>query len=498
MIKIKSTHWLSIVGLILGLNSAILIIILFIISSVFSDTGTYIGIYIYMILPLFLILGIILYVIGLLIKISRRRKSLPETEKFPLLDLNNKKHRRRLIWVSIATFIFVIASGVGNYQAFHYSESVEFCGTLCHQVMEPEYTAYLNSPHARVKCVECHVGEGADWYVKSKISGLYQVYAVLFDKYPRPIPTPIESLRPARETCEKCHWPQKFYATKIRNQVGFLADSINTEWHISLLMKVGPENSAFGLAEGIHWHINQDIKIEYVAPNKDREIIPWVKYTNIKTGEFKIFEDEENKLDQSALDTLPVRIMDCIDCHNRPSHSFKSAPVYVNNLMLIDLISPEIPYIKKAAMESLKFTFPSVDNAMKSIEDSIINFYKNNYPELHEKYKSPINSAITSIKKGYRMNTFPYMKASSADYSNHIGHLETEGCFRCHNDRHISDKGEKISKDCDLCHTIIGQGPGKNRKFVSISEKMEFIHPIDIDDAWKEYSCSECHKVLYP
>ena len=364
--------------------------------------------------------------------------------------------------------------------------------------MEPEYVTYLNSPHARVKCVECHVGEGADWYLKSKMSGLYQVYAVAFDKFPRPILTPVKNLRPARETCEKCHWPQKFYATKIRSQVGYLADSSNTEWHISLLMKIGPKNSAFGLKEGIHWHINKDIKIEYVATTDDREAIPWVRYTDLKSGEFTIFQDSNAVLDQKALDTLEIRTMDCIDCHNRPSHSYKSSPVYVNKLMLLGNVSPEIPFIKKAAMESLKNPFSTLELAMSSIQDTILSFYKNNYPEIFEQYKSQIKTSIESIKAEYKLNNFPFMKASSSNYANHIGHLETNGCFRCHSDTHISSKGEKISKDCNLCHTIIGQGPGKNITYVPENQTLEFVHPVNIDDAWKEYFCSECHNVLYP
>jgi nitrate/TMAO reductase-like tetraheme cytochrome c subunit len=498
MKRFKSIHWLSILGLIFGVNSALLIIILYIIASVFLESSTYIGIYIYMILPLLLIFSILLFIIGSLFNIRRKRKIAPEDQKLPILDLNNKKHRRRLVIISLGTFIFIIVSAVGNYQAFHYTESVEFCGKLCHQVMEPEYTTYLNSPHARVKCVECHVGEGADWYVKSKISGLYQVYAVLFNKFPQPIPTPIESLRPARETCEKCHWPQKFYATKVRNQVSYLSDSLNPEWHISLLMKIGPSNSDFGLKEGIHWHINQDVKIEYVSTSKDREEIPWVKYTNLKTGEFKIFQDTTVVLSKKTLDSLKVRTMDCIDCHNRPSHSYKSAPVFVNSLMLLNEVSPKVPFIKKAAMESLKNPFPTVEVAMRSIKDSILNFYKNNHPEIYQKYPNEINSAISSIQKGYKMNNFPFMKASSSDYPNHIGHLETKGCFRCHSNTHISSKGEKITRDCNLCHTIIGQGPANNTKYVSLQDSLEFIHPKDIEDAWKEYFCSECHNVLYP
>ncbi len=202
--------------------------------------------------------------------------------------------------------------------------------------------------------------------------------------------------------------------------------------------------------------------------------------------------------DQNVLDSLPVRTMDCIDCHNRPSHSYKSAPVYVNKLMLLQDVSPKVPFIKQAAMESLKNPFPSVENAMISIEDSITNFYKNNYPAIYAQFKSQINKSIKSIQAEYKLNDFPFMKASSADYANHIGHLETNGCFRCHSDNHTTDKGEKISKDCNLCHTIIGQGVVNNINYVSTNEALEFVHPVEIEDAWKEYFWSECHQVLYP
>ncbi len=99
--------------------------------------------------------------------------------------------------------------------------------------MEPEHTAYQNSPHARVKCVDCHVGSGAGWYVRSKLSGAYQVYAVLANVYPRPIPTPIKNLRPARETCEQCHWPSHFSGQKEVINTYFKSDEQNTRWTIA-------------------------------------------------------------------------------------------------------------------------------------------------------------------------------------------------------------------------------------------------------------------------
>ncbi len=284
-------NWLSITGFIMVVNSLILILILFIFSLVSAQSNAYLGLYIYILLPSFLVLGLILIPVGIVFRVRSKVELVDEPVGWPVFDMNLKKHRASLLKISIITFIFLVASAMGSYSAFRYTESVEFCGKLCHKVMEPEYSTYMNSSHARVACVECHVGEGAGWYVKSKISGLYQVYSVLFNKFSRPIATPLHDLRPARETCERCHWPQKFYARKLRSQRSYLTDSANTEWNISLLMKIGPEHSAMGLSEGIHWHINKNYKIEYVSNSEDKESIPWVRMTNLKTGEVKTFID---------------------------------------------------------------------------------------------------------------------------------------------------------------------------------------------------------------
>jgi len=488
-------NWVSISGFIIAVNSALLILILFIFSELTTNPNIYNGVFTYIILPVILIIGLILIPIGMLIKRKRIKES---DQRWPVLDLNRSNARQGLVLISVLTFLFLIVSAMGSYEAFNYTESVDFCGRLCHKVMNPEYVTYQNSPHARVACVECHVGQGASWYVKSKLSGMYQVYSVLFHKYPSPLPTPIANLRPARETCEKCHWPQKFYARSLRTQRGYLTDSLSTEWNISMLMKTGPTYSSLGLIEGIHWHINPSVKIEYIASSKDRESIPWVKYTNLKTGEVQIFQDTTNILDKKVKDSLVIRSMDCMDCHNRPSHSFKSASVYVDNAIVKGDIPKELPFIKKVAMNILKGPFNTNDSALMYIHDSVTNFYKKGYPEIYRNNKNLVDQAIKGIQGEFAKNVFPEMRVTSEKYLNHIGHLESDGCFRCHSDRHKSDKGKFISKDCNLCHTIIAQGPTKDMKYASINELMGFIHPIDVKDNWKTYFCSECHRVLYP
>jgi hypothetical protein len=489
------SNWISIVGFIIAVNSFILILVSFIQDLVTEHSNPYTGIYTYILLPAIMVAGLLMIPIGMFIN---RKKTHDPDHRWPILDMNVPRQRQKLVVINVFIFMFLIVSAVGSYQAFTYTESVDFCGRLCHKVMEPEYVTYMHSPHARVACVECHVGEGAGWYVKSKLSGLYQVYSVLFHKFPQPIETPIQNLRPARETCERCHWPQKFYARKLVTNRVYVTDSLNTEFNYSLLMRIGPNYSAMGLIEGIHWHINKDVRIEYIASTKDRESIPWVKFTNLKTGDVQIFQDTDNMLDKKAIDTLEHRIMDCMDCHNRPSHSYKSPMVYVDNAMITGAVPKQLPFIKQVAMNVLKGTFTNQDSAYMYITDSITNFYKLGYPSIYKTQKPLIDKAIAGIKEQFALNVFPYMHASSKNYLNHIGHIESDGCFRCHSDRHKSEKGKVIPKDCNMCHTIIAQGKTDSMQYATLENVMEFRHPIDIKDKWKNYFCTECHRELYP
>jgi hypothetical protein len=490
-------NWMSLTGFVIAANSLLVILILFLFSMFSEKSNAYLGLYIYIIIPMFLVIGLLLIPLGIVLRIRKKDSVADDAGNWPVFNLNDPKFRSGFITISIITVILLMVSAMGSYKAFQYTESVEFCGKLCHQVMEPEFVSYQHSPHARVACVECHVGEGADWYIKSKLSGLYQVYSVTFKKYSRPIETPLHNLRPARETCERCHWPEKFYSRKLVNIRSYLTDSASTEWNNSLMMKIGPEFSAQGLTEGIHWHINKNFKIEYVSTSNDRESIPWVKMTNLQTGEVKTFTDTENPINKAALDSIPARTMDCMDCHNRPSHLYNSPTFYINNAMVAGKIPKDLPYIKKAAMEALKTSYTSMDSAMTLINQVIVDFYKNEHADVYAKENVRIAAAIATIQAEYKNNAFPFMKADNTRYLNHIGHLESDGCFRCHSDRHKTEKGETISRDCNLCHIIVNQGPSGNITNSSIDKALEFVHPVEIKGAWKTSFCSECHKVLY-
>ena len=343
-IKLPETtkNWLSLIGATVAVIALFMIIFLLTVTIVFNQGGSYLGLVIYIILPAFLIAGLILIPIGML---QKNKKSKHEGEKkfiekpLPFIDLNDPRHRNATLIFIIGTAIFLFLSAIGSYEAFHYTESVSFCGETCHNVMTPEFTAYQTSPHARVKCSECHVGEGVDWYVRSKLSGLRQVYKTIIGDVPTPILTPIHNLRPARDICEKCHWPQKFYSRTIRMERHYLRDEENSEWDINLVMKVGAKFDALGLEEGIHWHINPNVKVEYAATDYRRQNIPWVKLTDKKTGQVTVFNSANDPLADGEIDTLEIREVDCIDCHNRPSHDYKPPEFFINNCVDFSIMS---------------------------------------------------------------------------------------------------------------------------------------------------------------
>src|SRR5258708_6385624 len=272
-------NWLSLTGLVVMVGSLFSFTLLLTLDALAPFSNPYLGILTYLVAPGFLVIGLALAVIGALL---RHRQLVKTAGPFPPLriDLTRLRDRRLLGLFLAGAVVFLLVSAIGSYQTYHYTESVQFCGQACHGVMKPELVTYLHSPHARVACAECHIGKGAAWYVRAKLSGTYQLYATMADKYPRPIPTPVKNLRPAQETCEECHWPKKFVGNLERTYSCFLGDETNTPFTIRLLMKVGGGDLTHGPVGGIHWHMNVGNKIEYLASDEARQKIPYVRMTD--------------------------------------------------------------------------------------------------------------------------------------------------------------------------------------------------------------------------
>jgi hypothetical protein len=474
---------ISLLGIIVAAFGFIAGTTLIIIDTQSHFDNPYAGIFTYMVVPAILVGGLFLVLVGVFRERRYRALNNGDSPRLPIIDFNNKKQFSGFIVTVIVTLLFIVISVVGSYRAYHFTESVEFCGKTCHEVMSPEYTAYQNSPHANVSCTKCHIGPGADFFVKSKINGLYQVYSVLFNKYNRPIPTPVHNLRPAKETCYECHWPEKFFGSIEFNRTYFRADEENTPWTIQMLMKVGGGDSKHGRAKGIHWHMAIENKIEYIAADEKRLEIPWVRVTGAD-GVPVVYQSKENPLTPEQIASAEIRTMDCLDCHNRPAHQFHSPERALNEALASGLLDPDMPEIKLNGIEALTGEYETEGDALQGIRETLVNAY----PEGGEK----VEETIASVQQIYSQNMFPEMKADWRGYPDHIGHMSSPGCFRCHNGDHQNEQGQSITRDCDSCHSIIAQGPGRDISSVNTGG-LPFEHPEDIDEEWKETRCDECH-----
>jgi len=468
-----------------------LILFLMIVEWLSTKEHPYMGIITFVILPVFLLGGVGLIVFGIMREHRRERLGKPHGLHLPQIDLNNPRHRTAFVSIGIGGITLLLFTAFGSFKAYEYTESDQFCGETCHKVMEPEYTAYQFSPHAKVGCVQCHIGSGADWFVKSKISGSYQLYAVAFNKYPTPIPTPIENLRPAQGTCEQCHWPKHFFSEKQLKNTYYLSDEKNTRWDINLLMKIGGGNEDAGPTSGIHWHMNIGHEVTYKALDRERQIIPWVKSKG-RDGKESIYRDTAVEVTDDSLAGAFTRRMDCIDCHNRPTHIYYPPARSINHVMALGWISPTLPSVKEVAVKALEAEYATRPGANDTIRLSIENYYRDNHADVFASRKPEIDSAVVQVLKIYNRNYFPEMKTSWRKFPNNIGHLYNNGCFRCHDGKHVNEAGKVLSKDCNVCHTILAQKFEGDTLRLALGG-IEYQHPVDVGDAWKEMNCAECH-----
>jgi nitrate/TMAO reductase-like tetraheme cytochrome c subunit len=469
-----------------------LILFLMLLEATTSQHAPYVGVIAFVILPVFLILGLLLIALGIIREHRLELKGRALEHKLPRIDLNDPRQRRAATVFTVGTILLLLFSAFGSFKAYQYTDSDQFCGQMCHKVMKPEYTAYQSSPHAHVGCVQCHIGPGADWFVRSKLSGSYQVYATIFNKYPRPIPTPIKNLRPAQQTCEQCHWPKFFYHEMEQVNTYFMSDSQNTRWTLNLLLKVGGGNSETGPTSGIHWHMNIANVITYATLDTQRQIIPWVQVKS-KLGNYeRTYRSTEATLSDSDLARAEKRRMDCIDCHNRPTHIYHPPAKSVNDFMALGRIDPSLPFIKTVGVNALDAPYTSTAVALDSIRVAVEAYYDTNYPGLAKMRKSTIDSAIATLRMIYSNNYFPEMGVRWQKYPNNLGHLNYPGCFRCHDGKHVSDDGMTLTKDCNTCHTILAQHFDNGTQRVSLTG-LEYTHPVDIGGAWKDTNCDECH-----
>jgi len=466
---------------VIAAGSLFAFLLLFALDLLGRDAGNpYLGILCYVVAPGFLFLGAVVTLFGAWHQ--RRHLAQPGGTHSPRLaiDLSRPHDRRVLLWFAFGTATFLLLTAVGSYQTFVYTESNQFCGEVCHTVMSPEYAAYHRSAHAKVACVECHVGSGATWYIKAKVNGTHQLYGVLTGRYDRPIPAPVQSMRPASATCEQCHWSEKYSGSIEKSFNRYLTDAKNTPYTVRLLVNVGGGSPAQGPVGGIHWHMNISNKVEYYASDLQRQVIPWVRVTGAD-GKMTVYRTADFK---GEPERAKIRQMDCLDCHNRPAHRYASPNDAVDEAIDLGRIDVKLPSIKKMAVDLLTKPYATQNQAVAAIGT-----------ELGVRYAGAQNLATTvaAVQAAFRENFFPEMKADWSKYPDNIGHLDSAGCFRCHDSKHSVDGlGKSMpATDCNSCHTILAQGAAAELAMVAPAG-VAFKHPGgDIDGLG--LNCNDCH-----
>ncbi|MEK6256240.1 MAG: NapC/NirT family cytochrome c, partial [Chloroflexota bacterium] len=344
--------------------------------------------------------------------------------------------------------VLTLTAILSSIYVWEYTNSPQFCGSTCH-TMPPEFTTYLASPHARIDCVDCHIGRDfLATRVSRKTGDLRHVFATLFKTYEFPIRA--HQLRPARETCERCHFPEKFSDDSLREILRFSEDIENTATTTYLLMKTGGGVEREGLGRGIHWHIQREVY--YLPLDEVESQIPFVRVVE-SDGTAVDYVDIEAGFDPSTVNPEDLKLMDCITCHNRITHMIYPPEDSVETLLSREVISPDIPEIRLKAVEVLRAPYESKQAAFAGIAE-LDTYYKSEHRGFYFQNQEAIAAAITALQEIYEQSVFLEQKADWNTHPNNIGHEYSPGCFRCHDGKHLNEDEEAVRLECNLCHSI--------------------------------------------
>jgi hypothetical protein len=474
---------LSITGLVITLVAGVFHLSLFVLDFSRGVYNPYLNIWFHIILPPFVVAGFGLAIYGAWRKRRKIKKS-----GIPLTKSGQGHHARGLILSGTLTAVLIVPFlGLTTYTGYKYTDSVNFCGQACHTPMNPVFTAYQVSPHARVPCSSCHIGEGASWFVRSKLSGTRQVFATAFDTFHRPIETPIKDLRPARETCERCHWPEKAFGSKVVDLPHFACDENNTRRPLSMLLKTGGGDPELAEVRGIHWHLLSTHKTEYVAVDDKRMEIPWVRV--VQDNVVRVFRSDGLPVDAPPPEG-EFRVMDCLDCHNRPSHNYRTPDALLNNLFNFELLDTSFPYLKREAARLMAQPYEDTPAAREEISQGLNEYYLENYPEIIADRGEELARNISAVLGAFEKNIFPEMKTDWRTHPDHIGHKYFPGCFRCHDDRHVAADGSVISRECGQCHEFMEH---KKMEGGQVLVRGGYKHPYKLEKSHEHVDCHACH-----
>ncbi len=441
-----TSHWLTWLGLVLAITAVSTELFVLPAEVPGHAENPYKGVVVYLILPLVFLSGLALTGLGIVLSRQRIRQRL----KTGMID--RKTATQRLIaFLVITVGINLVVGTQFTYRALVYMDTPQFCGVTCH-VMRPEYLGHQDSAHASVECAECHIAPGAGGWVEAKMNGTRQVWQTLTNSYTRPVPSALESGRlvPSKETCERCHWAEKIVATRLLVLPRYATDEQNSDSYTVLMMLVGGSKM-----KGIHHaHFAGGFEVRYAASDPKRQTITWVERRNTETGETKTYRAEGTTAEQVA--GLPKRSMQCVDCHDRPTHGFLLPDRALDRALAIGEVPVSLPFVKKEGLAVLQASYARSADAAKKIPAAIEDYYQQTYPELYARRKADIARAGQAILAIYNRNVFPDLGVSWGTYTNDLGHVDFPGCFRCHDGSHTTADGrDTITQDCSACHQIL-------------------------------------------
>ncbi len=453
-VKGVSVNKLGKTGVVLTTSSFIVFVILEIARMLGVLHNAYIGLINYLVFPALFVIGLILIPIAW----SQRKKTTGKSGKELLSDQFAAEEleagfvgSKVFLTIGIFSLINILFLLIVSSQMLSFMDEAEFCGTACHSVMNPEWTTYQQSPHAHVRCVQCHVGEGVDALIASKLNGAYQILSLTFHLYKQPIPTPVHQLRPARETCEKCHWPKKFYGSRLKTIAHFALDSASTPRYTTLNLKV--DIGRGGEKAGIHWHISKKNKVRYASVNDERKEMIWIEVDD-KNGAVKRYHNKQ-LAEYKVKGEEAARTMDCVDCHNRATHIYENPEEAVDLRLQQGLMDRSLPYLKRVALGALLVGSPTKEIGLERVGNHIRGFYRKNYPMVATAQMDKVDQAVKVVQEIYERNIHQGMHITWGSYSNFLGHKGNSGCFRCHNEHMVDDNGKTIVHDCTTCHSIL-------------------------------------------
>jgi hypothetical protein len=442
---------LSLAGVVLATAGAVVFLVSLFLNLTGSHANPYFGLVTYLMLPAIFVAGLLVIPLGIVRERRRAARGRRAAGEWPLIDLRQAPTRYVLTGLAVLTIVNIGIVATATYESLEFVDSRTFCTGVCHTPMEPQAVAHARSVHASISCASCHVGEGPPGFVRAKLGGVRRLAAITTGSYSRPIPSPVSDLPPAAATCLHCHNREKYFGDLIRELRSYSDDEATTEQITRLTLQAGGGGWDAGGPHGIHWHASPQTRVEYVATDAPRETIPWVRVTDPKGT---VTEYVVDGVSPETVERGERRTMDCTDCHNRQGHLIATTlERAVDDALARGLIPRALPFARREVLAALQ----EIDGDRGAVERRIADRLSASYPPpsgTDGNNGALVAQTIAAAQRIYAGNVFSKMNVKWGTYPSNLGHTDSSGCFRCHDDLHKTRSGAVIRQDCEMCHKL--------------------------------------------